>query len=109
MGKPPSMYPNLSDQTQFRLDKTNNIKNYFITEIREREARSKILSKHIGVFDYTDKTLIVLSVTSDGVSIASFASVIGVPVRIASTSFNFAASLTARIIKKLLNTTQNKK
>ena len=48
---------------------------------------SKRLSKHTAVFDYTDKTLIVLSATGDGVSIASFARVIGVPIGKASANF----------------------
>ena len=92
MDEAPSMHPNLRHQTQFRLDKINKIKDYFITEIREREARSKRLTKNIAVFGYTDKTLIVLSATSDSVSIASFASVIGVLVVIACASFSFAFS-----------------
>ena len=37
---------------------------------------SKRLSKHISSFNYFDKSLIVLSVTSGGVSIVSFATVI---------------------------------
>ena len=48
---------------------------------------SKTLSKYIVSFDYFDKTLIVLSATSGGISIISFTSVVGVPVRIASASF----------------------
>ena len=38
---------------------------------------SKGLSKYIAAFDYFDKSLIFLSVTNDGVSIASFANIIG--------------------------------
>ena len=42
-----NMYPNLSvpisDQQQFRLKKTNEIRNYFIAEIKERELMSKRL------------------------------------------------------------------
>ena len=49
----------------------------------------------------------LLSATSGGVSITSFASIIGAPVGIASASFVF--SLTTGIIKKLLKTTRNKK
>ena len=41
MDKESSMYPNLSDQTQFRLNKVNKIKDYFIAKIREKEATSK--------------------------------------------------------------------
>ena len=47
----PNMYPNLSvplwDQQQFRLKKINEIKDYFIAEIKERELICKRLSKYI--------------------------------------------------------------
>ena len=70
---------------------------------------NKKLSKYIAAFDYIDKTLIVLSATSGGVSIISFVSIIGTPVGIASASFSFVFSLTTGIIKKLLSITRNKK
>ena len=54
---------------------------------------SKKLSKYIAVFDYTDKTLIVLFATSGGVSIISFASVIGALAEIAIASFTLMISL----------------
>ena len=60
---------NLNNQ-QFRLNKINEIKNYFIAEIKERELMSKRLSKYIASFDYFDKSLIVLSATSGSISIA---------------------------------------
>ena len=41
---------------------------------------SKKISKYISLFDYSDKCLIVLSVTSDSASIASFATVTGAPI-----------------------------
>ena len=53
--------------------------------------------------------MIVISVTSGGVSTASFATVIGVPVGIASASLSLAFSLCTRLIKKLLKATRNKK
>ena len=87
----------------------NKTKDYFNWEIQERKTTSKKLSKYIATFDYFDKTLIVLSATSVGVSIISFASVIGVPVGIASASFTLVFSLTTGIIKKLLSVTRNKK
>ena len=43
---------------------------------------SKILSKYIASFDYFNKSLIVLSITTGSVSIASFATVVGAPVGI---------------------------
>ena len=51
---------------------------------------SKKLSKYISFFDYFDKSLIDLSVTSGGVSIALFATVIGIPIGIASESLGLA-------------------
>ena len=41
---------------------------------------SKRLSKCIASFDYFDKSLIALSVTTGSISIESFATVIGAPV-----------------------------
>ena len=40
MGEASSMYPNLNDQQQFRLNKINEVKDYFIVEIRERDLMS---------------------------------------------------------------------
>ena len=60
---------NLNNQ-QFRLNKINEIKNYFIVEIKERELMSKRLSKYIPSFDYFDKSLIVLLAASGNISIA---------------------------------------
>ena len=70
---------------------------------------SKRLGKYIASFDYFDKSLIVLSVTTGSISIASFATVIGAPVGIISASFSLAFSISTGIIKKLLKTTRNKK
>ena len=72
-----SLYPSNLNNQQFRLNKSNKIEDYFIAEVKERELTSRKLSKYIYFFDYFDKSLIVLSVTSGGVSIASFAKVIG--------------------------------
>ena len=69
----------------------------------------KRLSKYVASFEYFDNSLIVLSATSGGISMASFATVIVAPVRIASASFSFAFSITTGIVKMLLKTTRNKK
>ena len=86
-----------------------NIENYFINEINERKLYSKKLSKYDTISDYIDKILIILSVKSSGISIISFASIIGVPAGIASTRFTLIFSLSTGVIKKLLNITRKKK
>ena len=107
------MYPNLdatlSNEQQFRLNKINEIKDYSAADIKERELLSKRLSKYIASFDYFDKSLIVLSVANDSISVASFATVIGAPVGMMNTSFSLARSITTGIVKKILKTTRNKK
>ena len=70
---------------------------------------SKRLNKYIASFDYFDKYLIVLSATTVSIFIASFATIIGAPVGIASVSFSFKFSISTGIVKKLLTTTRNKK
>ena len=41
-----NIYPNLNDQ-QFILNKINEVKDYFIPEIKERELMSKRVSKYV--------------------------------------------------------------
>ena len=69
---------------------------------------SKRLSKYIASFDYFDKSLIVLSVTTGSISIESFATVTGATVGMVSTSFSLPFSISTAIIKKPLKTTKNK-
>ena len=99
---------NLNNQ-QFRLNKITEIEDYFIAEIKERELMSKKLRKYISFFDYLDKSLTVLSVTRVSLSIASFATVIGVPIGIASASLGLTFSLCTGLVKKLLKATRKKK
>ena len=88
--KTPNIYPNLnavplntniSIEQQLRLNKINEIKDYFLAEIRERDLISKNISKHIDSVDYFDKSLNVLSILSGSSSTASFATVIGALLR----------------------------
>ena len=70
---------------------------------------SKSLSKYTASFDYFHKSLIILSLATGSISIASFATVIGAPVGIMIASFNLAFSLTRGFVKKFLKRTRNKK
>ena len=106
------MYPNISNGHQFRLNKINEIKDYFIAEIKERELMSKKLSKYIASFEYFDKWLIVLSVATVSISIASFSTAIGAPVGIMSASFQllqFSFSITTGFVEKFLKIIRNEK
>ena len=87
----------------------DEIKDYFVAVTKERELMSKRRSKYIGSFDYFDKSLIVLSVTTGSIYIASYATVTGALVGMASASFSLVFSISTRIVKKMLKTTKNKK
>ena len=61
----------LSEQTKFLLSEIIGIENHFYLEIHQRKS-----NKYVTAFDYIDKILIVLSVTSSRVSIISFTSIV---------------------------------
>ena len=88
----PIMNPNLnatpSNEQQFRLNIINEIKYYFVAEIKERE----LMSKRPG-----------------SIYIASFASVIGAPAGMMSPCCSLACSIFTGTVKKLLKTIKNKK
>ena len=98
---------NISNEQQFRLNKINEIKDYFLAEIRE--LLSKNLSKYIASLDYFDKSLNVLSILSGRISIASFTTVIGAPAGIIGASCSFTFKITPGFVKKFLKTIRNKK
>ena len=79
---------NLNNQ-QFRLNKINETKDYFIAEIKERKLMSKRLSKYIASFDLFDKSFSVLSATNDSIFTPSFATVIIRPAGIAILVLHF--------------------
>ena len=109
----PNMYPNLSanisNEQEFRLNKINEVKDYFLAEIRERELMSKNINKYIASLDYFDKSLNVLSILAGNISIASFATVIGAPAGIIQASCDLTFPITLGFIKMFLKTTGNKK
>ena len=108
-----NIYPTLSsapsNEQQFRLNKINEIKYYFLAEIRERELISRNLSKHIASLDYFHKSLNVLSILSGRISIALFASVIGIPAGTIGASCGFTFSITSGLVKRFLKTIRNRK
>ena len=95
--------------TKFRLDEINKIKDYLNSEIKERKDIIKKISKYIVAFDYADKIFITLSASFGTLSIASHATVVGIPVGIAGASLTLIFTLTTGVVKKLLNITRKKK
>ena len=100
---------NLTDRIKFILNGISKIENDFIEEINQRKPCSIKLSKYVAPFDYIDKVLIVLSAKSGEVCIISSASVVEVPVGTAGASFTLIFAITAKIVKKILSITRNKK
>ena len=79
----------LKDLTKYRLDEINKIKDYLNAEIKERKDIVKKISKYIVAFDYADKLFITLSASFVTLSIASYATIVGMPVGIAGASLTY--------------------
>ena len=99
----------LTDINKYRLNGINKIKDYFNNEINERRDIIKKLNKFIVTFDHLDKIFIALSASFGTLSIASHATVIGIPVGIAGASLTLIFTISAGINKSLLRVTKEKK
>ena len=99
----------LKDLTKNRLDEINKIKEYFNAEIKERKDIVKKFSKCIVAFDYADKVFIILSASFGTFSIASYATVVGIPAGIVGASLTLIFTVTTGVVKTLLNITSKKK
>ena len=99
----------LKDLTKYRLDEINKIKDYFNAEIKERKDIVKKISKYIVAFDYAYKVFITLSASFGTFSIASYATVVGIPAGTAGASLTLIFTVTAVVVKTLLNITRKKK
>ena len=102
MNKPNSVEIPLNDQTKFRLNEINEIKDYFYSEIRERKMISRKLSKYVATFDYADKIFIVLSATFGTLSVVSHATAVGIPIGLAGASLPVLLSLITGVVKKII-------
>ena len=99
----------LKDLTKYRLDEINKIKEYFNAEIKERKDIVKKISKYIVAFDYADKLFITLSASFGTLSIASYATIVGIPVGIAGASLALIFTITIGVVKTFLNISRKKK
>ena len=99
----------LNEITKLRLDEIKKVKKYFNNEIKERKDIVNKINKYIVALDYTDKVFITLSASFGTLSIASHATVVGIPVGIAGVLLTLIFTVTTEVIKKLLNITRKKK
>ena len=98
----------LKDLTKYRLDEIHKIKDYLNSEIKERKDIIKKI-KYIVAFDYAGKLFITLSASFGTLSIASYATVVGIPAGIAGASLTLIFTITTGVVKTLLNITRKKK
>ena len=96
----------LEDINNYSLNEINKTKDYFNNEINERKDIIKKLNKYIVGFDYLDKIFIALSASFGTLSIASRATVVGIPVGIAGASLTLIFTISTGVNKLLLRVTK---
>ena len=99
----------LTDINNYRLNEINKTRDYFNNEINERKDIIKKLNKYIVSFDYLDKIFIALSASFSTLSIASYATVVGLPVGIAGSSLTLIFTISTGVNKSLLRVTKKRK
>ena len=82
-----NIYRKLDHGMQIILTEINRIKDCFMAKVFERKTMSKALTKFNTVFNWFDKTLLVLSTATISVYIASIGSGIDTPVRLKCKGF----------------------
>ena len=93
----------------YRLNPIDKIKDYFNNEINERKNIIKKLNKYIVSFDYLGKIFITLSASFGTLSIASHATVVGIPVGITGASLTLIFTIGTGISKSLPEVTKKRK
>ena len=99
----------ITDVNKYKLDEINKIRDYFNNEIKERKDIIKKLNKFLVSFDYLDKIFITLLASFGTLSIASYASVVGIPAGITGASLTLVFTIGTGIIKSLLKLTKKRK
>ena len=104
-----ALHLELTDINNYSLNEINKTKDYFNNEINERKDIIKKLNKYIVSFDYLDKIFITLSASFSTLSIASYATVVGLPAGIAGSSLTLIFTISRGINKSLLKVTKKRK
>ena len=99
----------LSDISNYRLNEINKTKDYFNNEINERKNIIEKLNKYLVTLDYLDRIFITLSASFGTLSVASYATVVGIPVGIAGASLTLIFTISTGLNKSLLQITKKRK
>ena len=85
---------------EFRLKNIDETKNYSLEEIKKNELMSKKYKKVCTTLNYIEHFLILASTITGCVSISAFASLVGIPIGITSSTIGLIiCAITARIKK----------
>ena len=83
---------------EFRLKNIDETKNYSLEEIKKNELMSKKYKKVCTTLNYIEHFLILASTITGCVSISAFASLVGIPIGITSSTIGLnICAITARI------------
>ena len=99
----------LTDVNKYSLDEINKTKDYFNDEINERKNVIKKLNKYLVTLDYLDRIFITLSASFGTLSVASYATAVGIPVSIAGASLTLIFTISTGVNKSLLQLTKKRK
>ena len=94
---------------ELRLKKVDEISNYLIEEINRNELMSKKHKKFCRVLNNIDHPLIAISTLTGCVSISAWASLVGIPIWITSSTIKLKNCVITAGIKKYKSIIQKKK
>ena len=94
---------------EFSLKKIDEIRNYLIEEINRNELMSKKHKKPCRVLNYIDHSFIAISTITGCVSISAFASLVGIPIGITSSTIGFKICVITAGIKRYKSINKKKK
>ena len=93
----------------YRQNQINKTKDCFNNEINERKNIIKKLNKYLFTLDYLDRIFFTLSGSFGTLSVASHATVVGIPVGIAGASLTLIFTISTGLNKSLLQITKKRK
>ena len=101
--------PDENISQRFRLKNINEMRNYLIEEINQNELKNIKHKKVYRILNYIKHLLILISTVTGCVSISSFASLVGIPIRITSSSIGLDICVITGGIKRYKSIIKKKK